>query len=68
MEVLEFKSEEIKLKDLLKVLNLTPTGGIAKAIIQEEGVILNGEVCFVAGKKCHPGDEIIFDDVKIIVI
>ncbi|WP_311537498.1 RNA-binding S4 domain-containing protein [uncultured Anaerococcus sp.] len=67
MEIIEFESKEIKLKDLLKVLNLVPTGGIAKAIIKEEGIILNDEPCFVAGKKVHPGDFVIFDDYKIII-
>ena len=67
MEVIEFQAESIKLKDLLKVLNLLPTGGLAKAVIKEEGVILNGQPCYIAGKKLSKGDEIIFDDYKIII-
>lgn len=67
MEVLEFKTEEIKLKDLLKATDLIPSGGLAKLIIREEGVLLNDEPCYIAGKKIHPGDEVIFDEVKIII-
>lgn len=67
MENLKFETEEIKLKDLLKVLDLIPSGGLAKLIIREEGVLVNGEGCFVPGKKVHPGDEIVFDDVKITI-
>ncbi|WP_299032244.1 RNA-binding S4 domain-containing protein [uncultured Anaerococcus sp.] len=67
MEVLEFKTEEIKLKDLLKATDLIPSGGLAKLIIREEGVLLNNEPCYIAGKKIHPGDEVIFDEVKIII-
>lgn len=67
MEVLEFKTEEIKLKDLLKATDLISSGGLAKLIIREEGVLLNDEPCYIAGKKIHPGDEVIFDEVKIII-
>lgn len=68
MDYIEFKSEEISLKDLLKVLDLVPSGGLAKLIIRQEGLILNGKPCYVAGKKVHPDDEIIFDGQKIKII
>ena len=67
MDIIEFKSDEIKLKDLLKATDLVPSGGLAKLIIREEGVLLNDEPCYVAGKKLHPGDEVIFDGIKIII-
>lgn len=67
MEIIEFRSEEIRLKDLLKATDLIPSGGLAKLIIREEGVILNDEPCYVAGKKIHPGDEVIFDGIKIVI-
>ena len=40
----------ITLKDLLKVTQLLPSGGIAKVVIKDEGVIVNGEDCFSPGK------------------
>lgn len=67
MDIIEFNAEEIRLKDLLKATDLIPSGGLAKLIIREEGVVLNNEPCFVAGKKLHPGDEVIFDEIKIII-
>ena len=67
MDIIEFKAEEIRLKDLLKATDLVPSGGLAKLIIREEGVLLNDEPCYVAGKKLHPGDEIILDGIKIII-
>ena len=67
MEIIEFKTSEIRLKDLLKATDLLPSGGLAKHIIREEGVLLNDELCYIAGKKIHPGDEIVFDGVKIII-
>lgn len=67
MEVIEFKTTEIRLKDLLKSTDLVASGGLAKLIIREEGVILNDEPCYIAGKKVHPKDEVIFDGVKIVI-
>lgn len=67
MEVIEFKTDEIRLKDLLKATDLLASGGLAKHIIREEGVLINDDPCYIAGKKLHPGDEIVFDGVKIIV-
>ena len=68
MEELEFQTEMIALKDLLKVTQILPSGGIAKAIIKDEGVLVNGEPCFVPGKKLYKGDWIIFDDIKITIV
>ncbi|BFL71476.1 MULTISPECIES: RNA-binding S4 domain-containing protein [Anaerococcus] len=68
MENLEFETEMITLKDLLKVTQIIPSGGLAKAIIKDEGVILNGEECFIPGKKLYKGDTVIFDDISITII
>ncbi len=68
MEELEFQTEMITLKDLLKVSQLLPSGGIAKAVIKDEGVIVNGEDCFSPGKKLYKGDWLIFDDYKITIV
>lgn len=65
MEELEFETSMIALKDLLKATNILPSGGMAKAIIKEEGVLLNGSECFIPGKKLYPGDTVIFDDFLI---
>ena len=67
MEIIEFKTTEIRLKDLLKATDLVASGGLAKLIIREEGVILNDEPFYIAGKKVHPKDEVIFDGVKIVI-
>ena len=37
------------------------SGGIAKMIIQDGEVRVNGEVCVQRGKKLHGGDEFSFD-------
>lgn len=45
-------TEFIKLQDLLKLAGLCDTGGMAKMIIQNGDVTVNGEVCTMRGKKC----------------
>lgn len=68
MEKIEYEADLISLKDLLKATNIIQTGGMAKAIIRQEGVSLNGEKCFIAGKKLRKGDEIIFDNYLIKIV
>ncbi len=68
MENLEFEADMITLKDLLKANQLVPSGGLAKVIIKEEGVVLNDEPCYVPGKKLYKGDRVIFDDIIITII
>ena len=50
------QTEFIKLESAMKLANIIPTGGAAKAEIQEGFVTVNGEVCTMRGKKLYPGD------------
>ncbi len=60
-------TEFIKLEAALKFANATESGGMAKAVIQDGLVFVNGEVCTMRGKKLHPGDEFSFDGNQYIV-
>ncbi|MDO4662448.1 MAG: RNA-binding S4 domain-containing protein [Tissierellia bacterium] len=62
MTKIEFKAEMIRLKDLLKITSLIPTGGMAKNIIRDGYVKLNGSVCDIPGKKLKPGDQVEYED------
>ena len=53
-------SEFIKLQDAMKFANAAETGGMAKAVIQDGEVKVNGEVCTMRGKKLYPGDKFSF--------
>ena len=55
-------TEFIKLEAALKLANATESGGIAKAVIQDGLVFVNGEVCTMRGKKLYPGDQVSFED------
>lgn len=54
-------TEFIKLEAALKFANATESGGMAKAVIQDGLVSVNGEVCTMRGKKLYPGDRFAFD-------
>ena len=53
-------SEFIKLEAALKFCNAAESGGMAKAVIQDGQVKVNGEICTMRGKKLYPGDEFSF--------
>ena len=58
MKQVTINSEFIKLDSLLKYADVVSTGGLAKLLIQDGFVRLNGEVCTMRGKKIRPGDVI----------
>ena len=51
----------IRLQDLLKFAGLVPTGGEAKAAIQEGLVKVDGEVCTQRGRKLRSGSLVEYD-------
>jgi len=53
-------TEFIKLEAALKLANAVESGGMAKTVIQEGEVKVNGEVCTMRGKKLCPGDVVTF--------
>lgn len=58
----------IKLDSAMKLSGLADTGGMAKMLIEDGLVKVNGEICTQRGKKLYPGDKIMFrNDVFEIV-
>ncbi len=53
-------TEYIKLDAALKLSNVIESGGMAKTVIQDEQVKVNGEICTMRGKKLYPGDRFSF--------
>ena len=60
-------TEYIKLESAMKLANIVPTGGSAKAEIQEGYVSVNGETCTMRGKKLYPGDKFSFDGETFVI-
>lgn len=61
MTEIAIHTEYIKLDSLLKLSAACETGGIAKEVVQQGLVQVNGEVCTQRGKKLRPGDEVTFE-------
>ena len=60
-------TEFIKLEAAMKFANATESGGMAKAVIQDGLVSVNGEACTMRGKKLYPGDTFAFDGVTYLI-
>ena len=60
-------TEFIKLQDALKFANAAETGGMAKAVIQDGEVKVNGKVCTMRGKKLYAGDKFSFMGCTYII-
>mgnify|MGYP003293436311 CR=1 FL=1 len=67
MEKVIIQTEFIKLEAALKYVNATPSGGMAKAAIQDGLVFVNDEVCTMRGKKLYAGDKIRYEDEEYII-
>ena len=60
-------TEFIKLEAALKFANATESGGMAKAVIQEGQVLVNGKECTMRGKKLYPGDKFTFRNITYLI-
>jgi ribosome-associated protein len=58
-EPVVINTEFIKLEAAMKLAHAV-SGGMAKTIIQNGDVLVNGEVCTMRGKKMYPGDTFTF--------
>ncbi len=60
-------TEYIKLEAAMKLMNTVESGGMAKAVIQEGEVSVNGEICTMRGKKLYPGDRFSFGGTTYLI-
>lgn len=56
MKEIKIRDDFIKLGQALKLAGLVDSGVVAKYVIQEGHVKVNGETEYQRGKKLHPGD------------
>jgi len=68
MEKISINTEYIKLDQFLKYANIVESGGVAKIVIQDELVKVNGEICTQRGKKIRVNDTVEFENSKFIVV
>ena len=67
MQKLTISTEFIKLESAMKLANAVETGGMAKAVIQDGLVSVNGEICTMRGKKLYPGDKFSYDGAEYLI-
>ena len=67
MQKLTITTEFIKLESAMKLANAVETGGMAKAVIQDGLVSVNGEICTMRGKKLYPGDKFSYDGTEYLI-
>ena len=67
MEKISINTEYIKLDQLLKFANAVEGGGMAKKVIMDGLVKVNGEVVLQRGKKLRQGDVIEFNNKKYLI-
>ena len=60
-------TEFIKLEAAMKFANAIESGGLAKSVIQDGLVTVNGEVCTMRGKKLYPGDKFEFEGITYLI-
>lgn len=68
MKEIKIETEFIKLEQLMKFASMVQTGGEAKMLINQELVLVNGEICTQRGKKIRQGDQVEFDGETYKVI
>lgn len=66
--MINIDTEFIRLDALLKLADVAQSGGHAKLIIQSGEVLVNGEEEIRRGRKCYPGDEIIVEGNKLVIV
>lgn len=65
MEKIQIQSEFITLGQFIKFANITSSGGMVKAILQEYKIYVNDILEFRRGKKLYPGDKILIKTVGV---
>lgn len=68
MEEIKLREEYIKLGQALKATNLVDSGVMAKMVIQDGLVTVNGEVEYQRGKKLVDGDIVSFEGETIKIV
>ncbi len=68
MKKLLINEEYIRLCDAMKLSGEAETGGIAKLLILDGLVAVNGTVCTMKGKKLYEGDRFSFDGAEYVIV
>lgn len=67
MKIFTLTTEYIEMNKLMKLLQLTETGGQAKIAISQGLVTVNGETELRLRRKLRVGDQVDFDGVEVVI-
>lgn len=65
MEIIKLREDHIKLGQALKAAGLVDSGVMAKLVIKDGQVLVNGETEYQRGKKLYDGDVVSFENETI---
>ena len=51
----------------MKLADVAGSGGMAKLLIEDGQIRVNGEICTQRGKKLYPGDRFRFDNTDYVI-
>ncbi|HEY9027359.1 MAG TPA: RNA-binding S4 domain-containing protein [Burkholderiaceae bacterium] len=63
--VFDLRGDHITLDALLKAAGLCSSGGDAKMLIRQGGVLVNGEIDLRRGRKLRAGDEVALGERRV---
>ncbi|WP_405098140.1 S4 domain-containing protein YaaA [Oceanobacillus sp. FSL H7-0719] len=66
-EKIEINTEYITLGQFIKLLNILDSGGMVKAYLQDQGVMVNGELEHRRGRKLYNHDVVEIEGSTFIV-
>jgi len=67
MKTITIKDDFIKLGQAMKLAGLVDSGVMAKIVILDEEVKVNGEICTQRGKKLYNGDVFEYNGIDVKV-
>ncbi|MDD5377007.1 MAG: RNA-binding S4 domain-containing protein [Candidatus Gracilibacteria bacterium] len=68
MKTFTLNTEYVEMNKLMKLLQLTETGGQAKIAISQGLVLVNGETELRLRRKLRKGDKVDFDGVEVEIV
>lgn len=65
MKSIKITTEYITLGQFIKFANITSSGGMVKAILQDNKIYVNDLLESRRGKKLYPGDKVLIKDIGL---
>lgn len=67
-EKVEINTAYITLGQFIKLINILESGGIVKLFLQEQGVLVNGELEHRRGRKLYPNDVVEIESAGSFIV